>query len=49
MNLHLGVSLAAAAIATAAAAAFSVPVFAQNTLNVICPVQAEWCNAAAVA
>ncbi len=38
-----------AAAAIAAAAAFAAPVFAQNTLNVICPVQAEWCNAAAVA
>jgi iron(III) transport system substrate-binding protein len=31
-----------------AAAVFAAPSFAQ-TLNVICPVQAEWCNAAAVA
>ena len=32
-----------------AAALFAAPVFAQNQLNVICPVQAEWCSAAAVA
>jgi len=32
-----------------AAALFAVPSLAQSQLNVICPVQAEWCNAAAVA
>jgi iron(III) transport system substrate-binding protein len=29
-------------------AMFAAPAFAQNQLNVICPVQAEWCNLAAV-
>ncbi len=32
-----------------AATTFATPVLAQNQLNVICPVQAEWCNSAAVA
>ena len=39
-------TFAAAVIASALAVA---PVHAQNQLNVICPVQAEWCNSAAVA
>ena len=38
--------LAAGAVAVAVLAG---PAGAQNQLNVICPVQAEWCNAAAVA
>ena len=34
--------------ATAIAAAFAAPAMAQNRLNVICSVQAEWCNLVAV-
>jgi iron(III) transport system substrate-binding protein len=37
------------AAATAALLACAGSALAQNQLNVICPVQAEWCNAAAVA
>ena len=40
---------AAAAAAVIASALVVAPVHAQNQLNVICPVQAEWCNSAAVA
>jgi len=36
------------AAAVAATALGAAPAFAQSALNVICPVQAEWCNLAAV-
>ena len=36
------------AAAVAAIALGAAPAFAQSALNVICPVQAEWCNLAAV-
>ncbi len=39
----------AAAPIVVVAALFAAPAIAQNQLNVICPVQAEWCNSAAVA
>ena len=42
-------TVAAAAAAVVASALLVAPVHAQNQLNVICPVQAEWCTAAAVA
>jgi hypothetical protein len=38
----------AAAVILVAVRAFAAPVFAQNQLNVICPVQAEWCSLAAI-
>jgi len=43
-RLPLPAALAAAAIALALVAA---PAFGQQTLNVICPVQSEWCSLAA--
>jgi iron(III) transport system substrate-binding protein len=42
-------SLRIVAAGAVAAAVLAGPAGAQNQLNVICPVQAEWCNAAAVA
>ncbi len=45
----LQIRIRAAAAALVATAVLTAPAFAQNQLNVICPVQAEWCNAAAVA
>ena len=42
-------SLRIVAAGAVAAAVLAGPAGAQNQLSVICPVQAEWCNAAAVA
>ena len=38
----------AAAAILVAMAAIAAPAFGQSQLNVICPVQAEWCSLAAV-